>query len=121
MATREEIQQLIEDLDDLEYFPDAFNFTPAHFAALELIRLGGVVFDPVLAALQQHPKYVVRGWAAWILGELGDKQAIPALQTAARGDPHHHVRYEAQSALLFLGAMKTSPPQTPPQGAREGL
>lgn len=102
MATREEIQQLIEDLDDLDYVGDAVSFTPGHIAALELIRLGEVVFEPVLEALQQHPKYVVRGWAAWILGQLGDKRAIAALETACQ-DEHRYVRMEAENALKVLG------------------
>ena len=102
LAARDEINQLIEDLDDLELFPDPLTLTPAHFAALELIELGDTAFDFILEALHHHPKRVVRGWAAWILGEMGDRRAIPALTAAAHHDPYHYVRHEAQASLALL-------------------
>ncbi len=100
MATREEIEQLIEDLDEQGY-SDAFSITSAHAAALELIRLSEIAYEPLLEAIRQHPKYLVRGWAAWILGQIGDVRAIPALQAACQ-DENGYVRYEAQNALSKL-------------------
>ncbi len=102
LTTHDQIYQLIEDLDDLEIFPDLITLSSAHFAALELVELGHTAFDLVVDALQHHPKYTVRGWLAWILGEIGDKRAIPALNVAVHNDPHHYVRLEAQIALAVL-------------------
>ncbi len=56
------------------------------------------------AHLSQH----VRARAAWILGEIGDREAIPALKTAAaaklsNGDPAPIVQEQANQALEKLG------------------
>lgn len=106
MSSFDEIQQLIEDLDDLDYFPDAFALTPGHWAALELIRRGEIAFAPVLEALLFHPKYVVRGWSAWILGQWGDTRAIPSLQSALQEDSLY-VRKEAHDALSRLQTVES--------------
>lgn len=56
------------------------------------------------AHLSQH----VRARAAWILGEIGDREAIPALKTAtaaklSNGDPAPIVQEQANQALEKLG------------------
>ncbi|MFP4249570.1 MAG: HEAT repeat domain-containing protein [Armatimonadota bacterium] len=69
--------------------------------------------DPIIegiAALANnvHLNQQVRGRAAWILGEIGDREAIPALKTASaaklsNGDPAPLVQEQAKEALEKLG------------------
>jgi HEAT repeat protein len=69
--------------------------------------------DPIvegIAALANnvHLNQQIRGRAAWILGEIGDREAIPALKTASagklsNGDPAPLVREQAKEALEKLG------------------
>jgi len=69
--------------------------------------------DPIIegiAALANnvHLSEIVRARAAWILGEIGDREAIPALKTAsaaklANTQPATLVREQATQALEKLG------------------
>ncbi|MCD6361778.1 MAG: HEAT repeat domain-containing protein [Armatimonadetes bacterium] len=69
--------------------------------------------DPIIdgiAALANnvHLPERVRARAAWMLGEIGDREAIPALKSAAgaklgSGYPATHVRTQASQALEKLG------------------
>jgi epoxyqueuosine reductase len=60
---------------------------------------------PLERALATHPSALVRGHAAWALGELGahaSAGARPALARAARDDESDAVRKEAEAALARL-------------------
>lgn len=47
---------------------------------------GAIAVDPLIHALGNDPARLVRGKAAFALGAIGDKKAIPALQKAATTD-----------------------------------
>lgn len=82
--------------------------------------------DPIIegiAALANnvHLAEPVRARAAWILGEIGDREAIPALKTAAaaklaNGDPATLVREQATRALEKLGYKSNGRPFEIPMG-----
>jgi epoxyqueuosine reductase len=61
---------------------------------------------PLERALEDDPSELVRGHAAWALGELGENSsptAQDALRRAAEGDASETVRSEARAALSRLG------------------
>jgi len=82
--------------------------------------------DPIIdgiAALANnvHLSEIVRGRAAWILGEIGDREAIPALKTAAgaklaSGAVAPLVREQATQALEKLGYKEAGRPFEIPMG-----
>jgi len=82
--------------------------------------------DPIIdgiAALANnvHLSEIVRARAAWILGEIGDREAIPALKTAAgaklaSGAVAELVRAQATQALEKLGYKETGRPFEIPMG-----
>ena len=47
-------------------------------AAIELLQLGEKVVDPLIEALK-HTNWQVRYYAAWALGQIGDKRAVAPL------------------------------------------
>lgn len=62
---------------------------------------------PLTRAVSEHPIALVRGHAAWALGELGEQAgpgASDALERAAHSDPDPWVREEATLALERLRA-----------------
>ncbi len=82
--------------------------------------------DPIIegiAALANnvHLSEIVRARAAWILGEIGDREAIPALKTAAgaklaSGAAATLVREQATQALEKLGYKEAGRPFEIPMG-----
>jgi HEAT repeat protein len=66
-----------------------------------LRQLGPTAVEPLMAALQ-HENPNVRWWAAWTLGEIGEKRAVSAL-VAALEDPDWGVRRTAVAALGKIG------------------
>jgi epoxyqueuosine reductase len=65
---------------------------------------------PLVRAVAAHPIALVRGHAAWALGELGalaKTLAQPALECAAAHDPDVWVREEANAAHARLSAAPT--------------
>ena len=46
---------------------------------------------------------ITRWYAAWALGDAGDRRAIPALRRAAKKDPSSIVREKAAESLGRLG------------------
>ncbi|NLO04316.1 MAG: HEAT repeat domain-containing protein [candidate division WS1 bacterium] len=76
--------------------------------------------DPIIdgiAALANnvHLSEIVRARAAWMLGEIGDREAIPALKTASagklsNGDNATLLREQATQALEKLGYQKDGRP-----------
>jgi HEAT repeat protein len=85
--------------------------------------------DPIIegiAALANnvHLSEIVRARAAWILGEIGDREAIPALKTAAgaklaNNEPATLVREQATQALEKLGYKSAGRPFEIPMGTLE--
>ncbi|MFW5868180.1 MAG: HEAT repeat domain-containing protein [Armatimonadota bacterium] len=83
--------------------------------------------DPIIegiAALANnvHLAEVVRARAAWILGEIGDREAIPALKTASTaklgsGDAAPLVQEQAKQALEKLGYNDTGRAFEMPMGS----
>ncbi len=54
---------------------------------------------PAIDAYLPHPEPMLRGHAAWALGEIGGDRALAALQHAAREEADPEVRMEIESAL----------------------
>lgn len=85
--------------------------------------------DPIIegiAALanNQHLPERVRARATWILGEIGDREAIPALKTASgaklgSGYPALNVRKQATEALEKLGEAEAGRAFEIPMGSIE--
>lgn len=85
--------------------------------------------DPIIdgiAALANnvHLSEIVRARAAWMLGEIGDREAIPALKTASagklsNGDNATLLREQATQALEKLGYQKDGRPFEIPMGSIE--
>jgi len=83
--------------------------------------------DPIIegiAALANnvHLSEIIRARAAWILGEIGDREAIPALKTAAAaklvtGAVAPLVREQATQALEKLGYKEAGRPFEIPMGS----
>ncbi len=83
--------------------------------------------DPIIegiAALANnvHLNSSVRARAAWMLGEIGDREAIAALKTASAakltsGDPAPLVREQADQALEKLGYKETGREYEMPMGS----
>lgn len=82
--------------------------------------------DPIIEGIAAivnnvHMAEPVRARAAWILGEIGDREAIPALKTAAAGKLNSGaaaelLRAEAGEALEKLGYKETGRPFEMPVG-----
>lgn len=105
---------LIEVLEDDEELRD--------MAAVGLLKKGREQVtpdkpDPIIEGLSGlmnnvHHSQPVRARGAWILGEIGDREAIPALKTASGArlrneDPATLVREQANIALEKLGHKDT--------------
>ncbi len=84
------------------------------------------VVDEVAKVLNNaHLAEPFRGRAAWVLGEIGDRRAIPALQTAQGGakvgeKPALVVREMAKQALEKLGFYSVGRPFDIPMGDLQG-
>jgi len=100
-------------------------------AAVALVKKGRELKTPEkpdaiiegIAALANnvHLPERVRARATWILGEIGDREAIPALKTAAgaklgSGYPATFVRTQANEALEKLGNKSVGRPFEIPMG-----
>lgn len=66
-----------------------------------LQQFGPAAGEPLMAALH-HENPNVRWWAAWTLGEIGEKRAVNALLAALK-DPDWGVRRTAVAALGKIG------------------
>jgi HEAT repeat protein len=84
------------------------------------------VVDEVAKVLNNaHLSEPFRGRAAWVLGEIGDRRAIPALQGASTGAKVGEkvaavVRAMATQALEKLGAVSAGRPYDIPMGGLQG-
>jgi len=123
LQTRENAVVVLANLDDpraivalTEVFEDDEELMDK--AAVALVKKGRELKtdekpDPIIdgiAALANnvHLPERVRARATWMLGEIGDREAIPALKTAAgaklgSGHPATFVRTQATEALEKLG------------------
>lgn len=76
----------------------------ARNAAVALGNIGTQDDVPFLAeALADHDEPLVRGHAAWALGQLGGGAARRTLDRARSFDPEYEVRAEAETALESMG------------------
>ncbi|MBI4390936.1 MAG: tRNA epoxyqueuosine(34) reductase QueG [candidate division NC10 bacterium] len=66
---------------------------------------------PGLTAALADPEPLVRGHAAWALGQIGGAAAAAALEAAASREPDPAVREEIQAALAALPAQSVSTPR----------
>lgn len=62
--------------------------------------------DTLVTALRGDPSFKVRVQAAFTLGKIRDKKAVPALVQALKQDANHTVRAAAASALGTIGDKK---------------
>ena len=67
-------------------------------------QLGDAAVDPLIKALSDGDR-MLRGWAAYALGKLGDKRAVDPL-IKALADDDSRVRNAAEAALRKLGYKK---------------
>lgn len=75
--------------------------SPGEIAASALVAIGRRSYDPLVAALG-NPAWIARRNAAWALGAIDDRGAVPAL-TRALGDAATRVRQQAAWALGAIG------------------
>lgn len=73
-----------------------------------LRQFGLAAVEPLMAALQ-HEDANVRWWAAWTLGEIGEKRAVRALLSALE-DSDWGVRRTAVAALAKIGSFEAVEP-----------
>ncbi len=78
---------------------DGDEFVPLS-AALALRSIGSPAVDPLIAALKD-PDTQIRGWSAWILGEIKEPRAALPLTDLLK-DPHSRVRRITAGALLKI-------------------
>ena len=57
---------------------------------------------PVLRKLLKDPEGIIRGHAAWALGQVGGRQAFVGLRKAYEAEDDHPVRQEIKLALSQL-------------------
>lgn len=57
---------------------------------------------PAMIRILSHKDYSLRGVAAAVLAQMGDRRALPRLRTLARSDPHGFVRDKAKLAIKRL-------------------
>ncbi len=90
-----------------DYFPKVLKEGPvdeAERAALVMGRIGAPkwAMEPLLGALGRNRPWQVRCQAAWALGQLGDRKAVPTL-IAAFKDEREEVASAAALALSAIG------------------
>lgn len=69
-------------------------------AAIALGNLGDPAFVPDLAVAMKDPEALVRSYAAWALGKIGNEQAKKILQESLSRETSEAVRREITEALL---------------------
>ncbi len=79
-------------------------------AAIAIGRVGDPEGRTTLEALLADPQVEVRQGAAFGLGLLGDKAAVPSLVNAVSNDPSPLVRGRAAEALGLIGDASAAPP-----------
>jgi epoxyqueuosine reductase len=99
-------------------FKERFRFSPikraryAGFLRNVAVALGNTrdaKAVPVLAEALGHPETLVRGHAAWALGEIRGEMALQTLNRARREETDRLVREEIGMALLRLDSPRGSP------------
>ncbi|MEK7484888.1 MAG: HEAT repeat domain-containing protein [Planctomycetota bacterium] len=68
---------------------------------LALMMKGEQAYPKVVEGLK-HLKPVVRGGCAYVLGQIGKKEAIPHLISLAEKDPNEEVKLQAAASLVDL-------------------
>ena len=81
--------------------------TPGEQAASALVAIGTPAFDPLTKALA-GPAWIARGNAAWALGALGNRRAVPLLSRSL-ADTEANVRKRSAWALGALNASEAVP------------
>jgi HEAT repeat protein len=81
--------------------------TPGEQAASALVAIGTPAFEPLTKALA-GPAWIARSNAAWALGALGNRRAVPMLSRLL-GDTESNVRKRSAWALGALDASEAVP------------
>jgi HEAT repeat protein len=81
--------------------------TPGEQAASALVAIGTPAFDPLTKALSA-PVWIARSNAAWALGALGNRKAVPVLSRSL-SDTEPNVRKRGAWALGALDASEAVP------------
>ena len=81
--------------------------TPGEQAASALVAIGTPAFDPLAKALA-GPAWIARTNAAWALGAMGNRRAVPLLSRTL-GDSESSVRKRSAWALGALDASEAVP------------
>ncbi len=76
-------------------------------ALIVLFHLGEETAAEALRQMASHPDPRFRAAAAWAMGQVGDAQFEPVLQTLRR-DPHHAVRFCALRTLVRRNGRRAS-------------
>ncbi len=68
--------------------------------AIALGNMGNPTAVPILSEALNDPEPLIRGHAAWALGQIGAAEAADALQSAAAREENRFVIHEIQTALM---------------------
>lgn len=82
----------------------------AKAAAFALTNLGATSVQPLISILESDDERDMRQWAAIILGQIGDKRAVPSLCQAILNDQDTYVSSSAASALGHIGDLRAVKP-----------
>ncbi len=69
-------------------------------AAIALGNIGDPLAVPALIEALENPNFMLRGHAAWALGEIGGREARVALQRARSRESHSEAKEEIERALV---------------------
>jgi hypothetical protein len=105
---------------------DALSGDPAFKVRMQALRLLGKsarekklgdsteeAIDAIGIAAKKDESHLVRGLAAFVLGQIGDPRARPLLDQVMK-DPNPFVRVQAEDALKLLPAPQRQEPRRPP-------
>jgi len=71
-------------------------------AAIAIGNTHDPMFIPALATAMEDPEELVRGYAAWALGQIGGSQARKILQASLRRETAESARREIEAALAIV-------------------
>jgi hypothetical protein len=109
MRDERAIDSLLEALEDPEVLPQAAEALVYKGLKTKTKKKGDPVIEAVTREMQAtHLDAPTRAAAAWVLGQIGDREAIPALKGAA-GDATPLVAANAKDALKQLGYYAAAP------------
>jgi HEAT repeat protein len=71
-------------------------------AASSLLALGPAPYREKILEQLKHARPGVRRNAAWLLGQMGDKSARPAIEAAYKAETDAEAKYAMEDALVAL-------------------